>query len=134
MKIASKFLLVFLISLFLFGCNFAFAALLASAETGLQSGLDKAAIEGGVKMEAEPIGNNSLTVFLGEFTNYFFPAISMVYLLLVVYGGLLWLTSFGEAQAITKAKNVLVYSTVGFALAVLSFYVVEEIFNIFSRL
>ena len=42
-------------------------------------------------------------------------------LIFLLYGGILWITSSGNKEGLTKAKNTIMYAVIGLALGILSF-------------
>ncbi len=55
--------------------------------------------------------------------------VGSVALLMFVYGGFLWLTSAGNATAVEKGKNVLLWAVMGLVLIASSYVLVTAIFQ-----
>ena len=46
---------------------------------------------------------------------------------MVIYGGVLYVTSAGDTASVDKAKNILLYAVVGIVLILLSFAIVNTV-------
>jgi len=49
-----------------------------------------------------------------------------------VYGGILYMTSGGSEEQLNKGKKVLLYSTMGLIVSILSYVIVNTVINIIS--
>jgi len=54
-----------------------------------------------------------------------FSAVGLIFFLLLIYGGLLWMTSRGNEQNVTKAKELLISAVIGL-LIVLAGYAISR--------
>jgi hypothetical protein len=75
---------------------------------------------------------------VGEFigTNIILPAFSIVgiiFLLLTVYAGFLWMTAGGKEAQVAKAKTILVSSIIGAVIVGASYAITNFIFNSISQ-
>lgn len=59
---------------------------------------------------------------------YLLGAISVI---MIVYGGVLYTTSGGDANAATKAKNTILYAVVGLAVALVGYAIVNLVLKTF---
>lgn len=59
-----------------------------------------------------------LTMFMGA-----------IMFLLIVYGGVLWMTASGNSEQITKAKNIIIWAALGVAVMLASYIVVNFVFT-----
>lgn len=91
----------------------------ADADSVLNSGASKT----GVKTSA--ITNNDAA--RGQILNIVFNVIFIflgllgaIFLLLIIYAGFLWMTAAGNGSQIEKAREILVQSTIGFAIVFFS--------------
>ena len=50
----------------------------------------------------------------------------------LIYGGILWITSGGDKEGMTKAKNTVSHALVGLALGLASFIIVNILFSFFG--
>ena len=59
-------------------------------------------------------------------------AVGLLAVLMGLYAGILFITAGGNAETITKARNILLYSIVGIAVSVLAFGLVSVSRSIFG--
>jgi len=76
-----------------------------------------------------PINAESIPEVLGKIIQAILGLVGSISLLMVVYGGLLWLTSAGNTEQITKGKNIFIWSTIGLAVIFFSFTILQFIFK-----
>lgn len=75
--------------------------------------------QGEVVIEIEnPLGEEatSIPAIIGRVINAALGISGSIAILMVIYGGVTWLTSGGSTDRITKGKNVLVWATIGLAI------------------
>ncbi len=65
---------------------------------------------------------NTLLTFLG-----------ILFVILIIYAGFLYLTSAGAKEKIEKAKNLLLYAVIGLAIVLSAYSVTYFIFKIFIK-
>lgn len=73
----------------------------------------------GEKKTAVPIALNIINVVLSF--------VGLIAVGVIVYGGILYVTSTGDASKIHKAKNCILYGVVGLVVAIMSFAIVAFI-------
>ena len=56
--------------------------------------------------------------------NIFLYVVGFVAVVMIIYGGFLYMTSQGDAGKVQKAKNTILYSVIGLAIAVLAYVIV----------
>jgi len=90
----------------------------------LRAGFDRAA--GSVAfqkdMPVEQVFGLGINIIL-QFT-------SLIYLILVLYAGINWMLDRGEGSKVKKSKSIIIYATIGFALMLLSYTLVNYILGI----
>lgn len=74
-----------------------------------------------------PLGETDVRVIIGRIISAALSIIGSIALLMFVYGGVLWLTSFGETAKVDKGKKILVWATLGLGMIVASYAVVNAI-------
>ena len=107
---------IFLISIFsLFYCLFIFNFVEAKyTVTDAPNFLQKANVNAGVEETDLPtIVARVIQVALGT--------IGMIFFVLIVYAGFLWLTARGKEESITKAKGIIISAVIGIVLVVGSY-------------
>ncbi|MCD4705797.1 hypothetical protein K8R61_01825 [bacterium] len=58
---------------------------------------------------------------LGGFIKIFLTFLGIVFLILIMYGGFLWMTAEGNEQQVTKAKQTIINSTIGIVIVMLAY-------------
>jgi len=93
------------------------------AKTGLKTTADNA----GMKDIADKVEAGDITVarVIGKTINIVLSFLGVIFLILMIYGGLLWMTAAGNEEQVGKAKSIIVSATVGIAL-VLSAYAITH--------
>ena len=79
-------------------------------------------------MNATSAGTSTPTdanVVIKNVTNIMFFIICAVSVIMLIYGGIRYTTSGGNANNVTAAKNTIMYSIVGLIIAILAFAVVN---------
>ncbi|OGL74140.1 hypothetical protein A3F28_00210 [Candidatus Uhrbacteria bacterium RIFCSPHIGHO2_12_FULL_57_11] len=70
--------------------------------------------QGGVVIEIEnPLGTTSIPALVGRVISAFLGIAGSLAILMVVYGGVTWLTSGGSPEKIEKGKKILVWAVIG---------------------
>ena len=68
--------------------------------------------------------DDSLIDTIGKILNVALGLIGLLAVIMMIYGGFMYMTSAGDANKVTKAKNTIIYGVVGLVIAVLSFAIV----------
>lgn len=111
MKINKKLLIIITIALLIT------AALPALAiETGLEATADAA----GLKQAPLP-------TVIGTIIGYALSFIGIIFLLLMIYGGILWMTSYGNEQKVTKAKDLIIGAVIGLVIVLAAYAITNFI-------
>ena len=120
-----KFIII-LASLFVF--VFSLAAI--TQAQGLKDAFDNAgtvADAGGYKIgETDAVEN-----MIAKIINTVLSMLGVIFLILMLYGGYLWMTAAGKEERVTKAKNLITAAIIGVILVVsayaISYFVIEKI-------
>ena len=83
-------------------------------------------------MNATSAGTSTPTdanVVIKNVTNIMFFIIGAVSVIMLIYGGIRYTTSGGNANNVTAAKNTIMYSIIGLVVAILAFAVVQFVVN-----
>ncbi|MBI4713660.1 hypothetical protein HY771_00525 [Candidatus Uhrbacteria bacterium] len=95
-----------------------------NAITEIQKGLTATNKEAG-------FGNTSLPVLVGGFIQVLLGVVGIIFLVLAVYAGVLWMTAGGDAKKVTSAKDILRNSLIGIIIIVAAYaltkFVVEQL-------
>ncbi len=65
--------------------------------------------------------SKTLPQIIGQIINIVLSFLGMVFLILVLYAGFLWMTAQGEAKNVDKAKSILSQSIIGLIVIVAGF-------------
>lgn len=68
-----------------------------------------------------PTGNVNLIKLVATFVNIILSFLGIILVILIIYGGFLWMTSAGDEQKITKAKKILGNAIVGLVIILISY-------------
>jgi hypothetical protein len=62
--------------------------------------------------------------------NWGLSFVGLIAVIFLIYGGFTYITSSGDDQATSKAKNIILYSVIGIVVILLSFVIVATVANI----
>ncbi len=96
------------------------ASVLQDALTTAQATNDKARLA-----EAE-----DPAFLVGNIIKYALGFVGTIFLVLIIYGGFLWMTAAGNDQQIDKARKILTSSTVGLLIVILAYGLSLFIINV----
>jgi hypothetical protein len=69
--------------------------------------------------------------FIGTIIDVLIFVIAAVAVVMIIYGGILFTTSAGNANLVKRAKDTITYSVVGLVVAVLAYAIVHWVLDIF---
>ena len=95
-----------------------------SASAQFRSGLDAAQTR---EMSTKPIGTT-----IGDIVNVFLYFVGAVAVIVVIWGGFQYITSSGDSQKATTAKNTIMYAVIGIVVVVMSYAIVNWVFGLFK--
>jgi len=72
-------------------------------------------------------GESSIKELIKTMLNFFLSFLGFVATCMVIYGGILYVTSAGNDENVGKAKKILLYAVVGIVIILLSFALVNTI-------
>ena len=85
----------------------------------LVGGLDKAAKQGGLIADGQE--TPQLTFVIGKYVEIVSGLLGIVFMIIIVYAGLLWLLSGGKTENIKKARDWMVHGAIGFAICMMAY-------------
>lgn len=95
---------------------------LSEAESALDKFLGTGQLKGElIESDVPTLIGNILRVFLG-----FVGSLALV---MFIYGGIMWMTSGGNAEKLKKAKNTLVWSVLGLVVIIASYSIVSAVIS-----
>ncbi len=118
------------------------AGLVFSFATGVdaQEGINK--IKTGINSVAGPTGLNvggdttdtdSVLAMIGKIVNVLLGFLGAGFLVLVLYAGGIWMFAMGDPKKVDKAKGIIKTASIGIAVIVLSFFIVNLVLNIVGQ-
>jgi len=76
-------------------------------------------------------GEGSLTGFIGGLVSAALGLLGIIFFMLLIYGGFLWMTAQGDTTKVDKAKSILMSAVIGLAIVMaayaISYFVVGAI-------
>jgi len=79
------------------------------------------AMVGAVGTTAGISGGGGLTSMVGNLINIFLGFLGIVFLVLMLYAGFLWMTAGGEDEKVKKAKNIIFQAIIGLIVVVAAY-------------
>lgn len=76
-----------------------------------------------------PLQTNDVRVIVGTVIKGALSVAGTLALLMVVYGGILWLTDMGKGEQVKKGKDILIWATLGILLIAGAYVLTSAIFN-----
>lgn len=77
--------------------------------------------------------NNNLMDMLGIIINVVLGIVGFVAVVMIILGGISFITSQGDAAKVTRARNTILYGVIGLIVAILAFaivnFVLSSVFN-----
>jgi len=122
MKLKSLILFGLLGLSFIFIPNFSVAQ--AYEDTGLTQVLKNSGPAGTV-LESINSPEDKITSIIGTILSF----VGVAFLILMIYGGILWMTSRGNATQIDKAKGILINGIIGLVIVIFAYAITAYIGN-----
>ncbi len=72
-------------------------------------------------------GTGSLRTLVLTIVNYFLLFLGLLTVLMIIYGGVLYITAAGEQGKVDKAKKIIMYAVIGIIIILLSWALVNTI-------
>ena len=127
-----KIICIFLLSLFL-----AFSAIPALAQQNLQNAFEKdgprgkAADDAGYKIVDDAVGTTEELV--GKIVRVVLSFLGVIFLVLIIYGGYMWMLARGNEQQVEKAKNVIIAAIIGMIIVLAAYAISGFIIDQFGE-
>ena len=74
-----------------------------------------------------PIGETDPRLILGNLVKAIFSIVGSLALLMVVYGGVLWITSRGETKQVQKGKDILIWCFLGLVIMASAYVIINAV-------
>ncbi|RMD50431.1 hypothetical protein D6827_04035 [Candidatus Parcubacteria bacterium] len=79
--------------------------------------------------ETSGLADVSLPELIGKIINVFLSILGIVFLVLILYAGFLWMTAGGDGDKVDKAKKVMINATIGLVIVLSSYAISSFIIN-----
>ena len=76
-------------------------------------------------------GSESLTSIVGTVINTMLFIVGILSVIMIIYAGIRFITANGNAQQVSTAKNILIYSIVGLVISIIAYAVVNWVISLF---
>jgi hypothetical protein len=76
-----------------------------------------------------PLGTSDIRLVIARLIKGVIGLTGAVVFLMVIYGGILWLTSMGNPEQVNKGKRVLIWAILGFAVIASAYVITDAIVN-----
>lgn len=96
---------------------------LAAAQPDPSELLQETGAEAGFEVREE--GQQQLTAFIGRIINVMLSILGVIFFVLLVYGGFLWMTSQGNEDKVKKAKTLITDAIIGLII-ILAAYAISS--------
>lgn len=108
------------------------AAYAASIQDSLCHGANQLQIssEGAGDCSADAGGTtDKVNTTISQFINIFSTLVGVIAVIMIIYGGLRYITSGGDSTKITNAKNTIIYALIGLVVVALAQFIVKFVLN-----
>lgn len=78
-------------------------------------------------MSTKPIGTT-----IGNVVNVLLYFVGAIAVIIMIWGGFQYITSSGDSQKATTAKNTIMYAVIGIVVVVMSYAIVNWVFGLFK--
>lgn len=123
--------LLFVFSLFFFFNSFSVNAYDFSQNSGLNEAAEKTGHSGSKIFSGSDAGT-SIETSVGEIIQAVISLIGVLFLVLLVYGGFLWMTARGNDQQVEKAKKIMTESIIGVFIVVSAYAISIFVISVFN--
>ncbi len=89
-----------------------------SLQGDIQGGLTNLGTGAGFKSSLETGG---LPAMVGRIINIFLSILGVLFVILMVYGGYNWMTSYGDSKKVDKGKEVIIDAVIGLVIILLAY-------------
>lgn len=119
------------ILLFIFTLLFGFSSLTFAAKID-KGGTESGCTEDGCRLTNPLTGDDTSIdpqILIGKVIQALLGLTGSIALVMFIYGGFTWMTAAGNAESVTKGKNILIWATVGLVVIFSAYGMVKFIFT-----
>lgn len=114
--------------------SFLLVAQTGLAETAAESkaknyGLDATAQEG-MGVTKATIDSSNLSTIIGTIVGAALSFLGVVFFILIIYGGYMWMFSMGNEQTATKAKEIIIAAIIGLVIVLMAYAITSYLGSI----
>jgi len=103
---------------------------LAADDYGLGTAAKTAGI---IKSETEAKGGTALAELSGRVIRAALTIIGVIFLLLMVYGGFMWMIARGDKEKVTQGRETIINATIGLVIVLAAYAITQFIFTSFVQ-
>ena len=132
MNLIKKILAIFIFSLSIFIMTPALAGTTNPADTSAVDGLNDAAGKVGAyqsQVKTTPDPKAAVIARVGNIVALILSFVGVIFLILTIYAGLMWMTATGNSGQVEKAKDLLINAAIGLAIVTAAYSITSFIGN-----
>ena len=123
-----KYIFIFIFVIFFVATIFSNLFLVAN-ETSAAGTEDQGSTPAGTVPLNNPLGTSDFNVLVGRIIFAILGVVGSLALVMFIYGGLVWMLAAGNAEAVTKGKNILIWATVGLVIIFTAYALIKFVFK-----
>ncbi len=77
-----------------------------------------------------PIGSTDIPTLIGYIIKAVMGIVGSLALVMVIYGGFVWMTAAGNAEKVTQGKNILIWAIIGLVVIFSAYIIVANIISV----
>ena len=90
-------------------------------------GLSEAITEGGLEEPLNTTSDDTVQIKIGKFIGVVLSFVGVIFFILVIYGGFLWMTARGDSGQVDKAKDLLYAAVIGLVIVLAAYAITSFI-------
>ncbi len=75
----------------------------------------------------DPMGGATVPQIVSRIIQQVLPVVGALFLIMFIYGGVLWMTAGGSGDKVKKATQTMINAAIGMAIVVLAYSIVNEV-------
>lgn len=96
-------------------------------------GLDEAAKKGYSKTDIGQLPNQDIPTAIGKIIGAGLSFIGVIFLILMIYGGFLWMFARGNDQSVSKAKELITAAIIGLIIVMSAYAITSYVGSVLSK-
>ena len=97
----------------------------AAAFDALTNGFEKTGTEAGFSVTSDGKPTREFTAAFISYINGFLMVLGLLFMVLVIYGGFLWMSAQGREEQVTRGKNLIIQAVIGLGIIIGARVIVE---------